>query len=245
VLPFSYLMSSGNAGAYRGQLRIERYFYPSPESQVTLIGGIGEPIPTTLSQDFELSEDNGWPNVEARAALGLGPIIGEGLTAHRQFEVGVSGVVGEIRTTALAVREVADVWGIGIDVRYEITRRCGVQGEYYLGETLGTYGGGIMQNVNTVTFEGIESTGWWAEVYYYWVPDCLHSHVGFAQDDPRDEDLATGQIELNETIFANLIWDVNKHLRFAWELTYRQTDWLAPLLDNEGFGAHFQTQWKF
>jgi hypothetical protein len=245
VLPFSYLLSSGNAGAYRGQARIERFYYPSCESQITLTGGISEPIPTTLSDDFELSEDNGWPNLEGRAALGLGPLMGEGLTARRNFEVGVSGVVGEIRTTTLAVREVADVWGIGTDVRWAITDRCGVQGEWYVGETLGTYGGAVLQNVNSATFEGIESAGWWAEFYYYLVPESLHTHFGFALDDPEDADLAAGQIEKNETVFANLIYDVNKYLRFATELTYRKTDWLAPLLNNEGFGAHFQTQWKF
>jgi hypothetical protein len=111
VLPFSYLLSSGNTGAYRGQMRWERYYHMSPDSQITLIGGIGEPIPTTLSRDFELSEDNGWPNLEGRAALGLGPMMGEGLLRRRPFEVGVSGVVGQIRTTQVAVREVADVWG--------------------------------------------------------------------------------------------------------------------------------------
>ena len=37
VLPFSILLGSGNTGAYRGQARVERYFYPSEESQVTLL----------------------------------------------------------------------------------------------------------------------------------------------------------------------------------------------------------------
>jgi hypothetical protein len=245
VLPFSYLLSSGNTGAYRGQMRWERYFHTSSDSQITLIGGIGEPIPTTVSNDFELSEDNGWPNLEGRAALGLGPLMGEGLLRRRPFEVGVSGVVGQIRTTQIAVREVADVWGIGGDARWAITRCCGVQGEVYAGQTLGTYGGAVMQNINSVTFEGIESAGWWAEFYYYWVPDCLHSHFGYGMDDPRDEDLAAGQIEQNQTVFANVIWDVNKHLRFAVEFTYRDTDWVAPLLDNEGFGAHYQAMWRF
>jgi hypothetical protein len=82
-------------------------------------------------------------------------------------------------------------------------------------------------------------------MYYYWVPNCLHTHAGYGMDDPRDDDLAAGQIERNETVFVNLIWDVNKYLRFGWELTYRSTDWVAPLLDNEGIGVHYQAMWRF
>jgi hypothetical protein len=72
----------------------------------------------------------------------------------------------------------------------------------------------------------------------------IHSHFGYGIDDPKDEDLAPLQIAKNETVWANLIWDWNKHLRFAWELTYRKTDY-AALRDNEGLGAHTQVQWKF
>jgi hypothetical protein len=244
VLPFSLLMASGNAGTYRGQARCEHYIYPTPESQITLIGGIGEPIPTVISDGFEISEDNGWPNIEGRAALGLGPLVGEGLEAKRPLEVGMSGVVGQIRTTQLALREVADVWGLGVDFRYEITGFYGFKAEAYTGQTLGTYAGAVLQNVNSTTFAGLESSGWWAEFFWYWVPHCLHTHLGYAIDDVRNEDLVAGQVSKNETLFVNLIWDVNKHLRFAGELTYRATDWVT-LPDNDGFGAHSQAQWKF
>ena len=48
VLPFSYLVASGNPGLYRGQLRAERYFYPSDIDQITFTAGISEPISTTV-----------------------------------------------------------------------------------------------------------------------------------------------------------------------------------------------------
>lgn len=243
VLPFSYLASSGNAGLYRGQLRVERFFYPGPQSQITLTGGISEPIPTTIGDDFEISEDNGWPNLEGRAALGLGPIYGQGPEARRLCEVGVSGVVGEIRTTDGPDRVVADVWGLGADFRYEEYQRWGMAGEVFTGETLGTYGGGVLQTVHSATFEGIRSAGWWAEVYYYLCPP-LHTHWGYGQDDCDEDDLAVLQIAGNETFFANLIWDINKAFRVAGEVTYRQTDYLF-LPDNDGVGLHAQFRWKF
>jgi hypothetical protein len=245
ILPFSLLEGSGNTGIFRGQARVEEYFRPMDDMQITLIGGISEPIPTTLSPDFDISEDNGFPNFESRIALAVGPLEGEGLLKQRPLEIGVSSVMGQIRTTAGATRVVADVWGVGADLRCALTDRFGLKGEFYVGETLGTYGGGILQNVNSNTFEGIYSSGGWGEVYYYWCPGCLHSHLGYGIDDPRDADLAPLQVAHNETLFVNLIWDVNKHLRFAGEATYRKTEYFAPLRDNEGLGLHTQVQWKF
>jgi hypothetical protein len=246
VLPFSYLAGSGNAGAgFPAQLRVERYIHLSDEAQVTLTGGISDPLPTTVSNTLNISEDNGWPNVEGRAALALGPLAGEGPNARRPFEIGVSGVVGQIRTTAVAVNQVvADIWGLGSDFRWAVTPRFGFQGEVFTGQTLGGYTAGILQNVNSATFTGVHTTGGWVELYYYICPDKLHTHIGYGIDDPLDRDLAPGQPVRNDTYFANLIWDVTKHFRLAGEFTYRKTAYtLVP--NNDGFGFQTQVQFKF
>jgi hypothetical protein len=246
VLPFSYLGASGNAGAgFPAQLRVERYFHPDDDSQITITGGISDPLPTTVSNTLNISEDNGWPNVEGRVALALGPLTGEGPAARRPFEIGVSGVVGQIRTTTVAINQVvADIWGVGSDIRWAVNKRFGIQGEFYTGQTLGSYTAGILQNVNSATFTGVHTTGGWVEVYYYICPEKLHTHVGYGIDDPLDRDLASGQPIRNDTYFTNLIWDVSKHLRLGWELTYRKTAYTV-FHNNEGFGAQAQVQLKF
>jgi hypothetical protein len=208
VLPFSRLAASGNAGAYRGQARVERFLYPSEDAQVTLTAGVSEPVPTILTPNLELTEDNGWPNAEGRVALALGPLVVDGPLAVRPFECGVSGLVGQIRTTLTADQQVvADVWGLGSDLRWSITPRFGVQGEVFVGQALGTYGSGILQSVNTVTKSGVRASGGWFEVFYYLCPATLHTHIGYGIDDPLDRDLAPGQPVRNETYFANLIWE--------------------------------------
>jgi hypothetical protein len=243
VLPFSFLAASGNAGIYRGQLRVERFYHLSANEQITLTAGISDANPTLLNEDV-LTEDNGWPNVEARAAWAVGELKQEGLAAVRPFEVGISGVVGQMRSTQILVTQVvADVWGLAADYRWRVNDFWGLAGEIFTGQALGTYGGGILQNVNSVTFEGIQATGGWAEIYFYCNP-CLHTHWGFGIDDPLDADLAPGQIALNETFFANLIYDVTKSFRLGFELTLRDTHYVT-LPDNDGVGAHWQMQWKF
>lgn len=189
---------------------------------------------------------NGWPNVEGRIALALGA---PGATGVRPFEVGISGIVGQIRTTPLPPdpQVVANVWGVGTDFRWRINDTFGFVGEFYSGQGLGTYNGGILQNVNADTFESIRSTGGWLEGYVYLTP-CLHSHMGYGIDDPRDNDVsldpaALGRVR-NETYFANLLWDVNKTLRVGFEFSWRETDY-ASLNDNEGAGYQGQFRWSF
>jgi hypothetical protein len=246
MLPFSLLVASGNSGNnFRGQARVERYFYPTPDSQVTLTGAISEPIATSISRTLELNEDNGWPNLEGRAALSLGPVSGEGLEAKRPFEAGISAVGGEIRTTVpLVTQVVGDVWGLGLDLRWAVTERFGVLAEVFTGQGLGTYNAGVLQLVNSDTFQTIHSSGGFLELYYYLCPDKLHTHIGYGLDDPLDSDLALGQIVRNETYYANLLWDVTPLFRLGFEVSYRETAY-SVLTDNDGMGYHVQCKYKF
>ena len=137
MLTFSFLGGSGNAGAgFPGQARVERYFHPADDSQITLTVGLSEPISTTVNNN--LRRQRGQRLAErgdARVALALGPLQGEGPAAKRPFEAGVSGLVGQIRTTdpTTGRRVVADVWGLGSDFRWAVTPRFGFQGEVFVG----------------------------------------------------------------------------------------------------------------
>ena len=55
---------------------------------------------------------------------------------------------------------------------------------------------------------------------------CVHAHFGYGVDDPDDDDLAAAQIELNETVFGNIFWEVTKALRLGMEISHRKTDYL-------------------
>src|SRR2546427_11939097 len=130
MLMFSVHVAIGIIVLIRSQARIERSIHPSDEWQVTFTIGVIELSPTLVDDEFRISEDNGWPNVEGRAGLALGPLVGEGQDARRPFEIGISGGIGQIRTTVPAQTQVgASVWGLGSDLRWGITNRFGGQGE--------------------------------------------------------------------------------------------------------------------
>jgi hypothetical protein len=244
VLPFSLLGTSGNTGFYRTQLRVERYLRPAEDTQVTLTASLGDPVPTTLNNQLRLIEDNGIPNLDVRAAVGLGPVSGEGLDAHRAVELGTSAVCGQVRTIQGADRVVAHVWGLGADARWAADPRWGIQGEGYVGQGLGTYGATGLQTVNPTTFQAIRTAGMWVEGWYYWCPDAVHTHVGYGIDDPVNGDAGPTLPICNQTYYVTTIWDVTKAFRVGFQVSYLKTNY-SVLKDNEAFIFHTQLRFSF
>lgn len=238
---------AGNMGYQRAQFRVERYFYPQPDVQWTVQFGLTDPTVTSFS-DFDprqgLQEDNGWPNVEGRVVWGWGPLCEMAGEEKRTVEVGLSGVVGQLRRTApVGPPSIADVWAYGIDAQVRLTDWLGVKGEYFSGRTIGTYNAAIVQTFNA-NREGIRSSGGWGEVYVYWTP-CLHSHFGYSIDDPRDGDLTAGLPSRNEFAFGNIIWDVTSSIEVGFELSRWETSYMAPLVGNDTMVYHTRVRIKF
>lgn len=127
VVFLSKMYASGNTGSYRGQLRAERYFHSHPDFGVTIQAALSEPLSTLVAgDDLRITEDNGWPNTEGRIELGCGPASEALGVKRRPLEIGVSGVVGQFRTTLsilgtiaeLPLRAVIDTWGVGADFEW-------------------------------------------------------------------------------------------------------------------------------
>jgi hypothetical protein len=258
VLPFSGLGGSGSAGnTIKGQLRVERFVPVGSDSQLTVQVALSEPLGTVEIADTSLDEDNGLPNVEGRIALGLGKPapIGIGLLTQRPVEIGVSGVAGQLRRTDIPPnpprRVVSDVLGTALDFRVNLAGGCfGFKGELYTGQALGAYNAGILQTLDAVTWKPIRSRGGWVEGFVYLTPS-LHSHTGIGIDDPNDDDITavpntTFGRTYNKTLWTNLIWDVTKYHRIAFEVTHRETEYKEPTnLPNKSFGFHTQFAWTF
>lgn len=255
VLPISQLYGSGNAGSYRGQIRFERFVHFNDGSQLTFQVGLSNPISTLVVNSLKdpLVEDNGWPNVEGRMAFGVGEIEEYmGGRQQRRVEFGISGIVGQIRIskpipgpgTPGPDRIVDDIWAVGCDMQWAVTDRLGIKGELYVGQTLGEYNAGVLQNFNTETFGPIRTSGAYAEIYYYLHPQ-LHLHCGYGIDDPINDDLASGQITSNQTFFNTLLWDLSKSVQFGLEVDYRRTNYVEPLKDANGILVMTQFLWRF
>jgi hypothetical protein len=255
VLPISQLYGSGNAGSYRGQIRFERFVPFGNDSMMMIQSGLSAPISTLVRNSLRdpLVEDNGWPNVEGRVAMGFGATqTYMGGRKQRPVEFGVSGVVGQIRIskpvpgpgTPGPDRIINDVRAFGSDLQWIMTDRLGMKGELFVGQTLGEYNAGVLQNFNSDTFRSIRTKGAYGEIYCYFHPK-LHLHSGYGIDDPINDDLASSQIASNQTWMNTLLYDFSKTVQFGFEVDYRKTNYISPALDANAVLLMSQFLWRF
>ncbi|MCY2984149.1 MAG: hypothetical protein NTY15_11020 [Planctomycetota bacterium] len=247
VIPMTLMGGAGNAGTFRGQIRLERFYTPSDDFQATLQAALSDPISTVLlDATRRTTEANGWPNLEIRGVLGLGAkekLVG-GRT-ERPVELGVAGLVGQIRNTQnvfdledinpnIPVRSVINVDGLSVDGKINLTANTGLIGEGYIGQGLGNYAGNIFQTYNPETYGVIRGRGGFLEMFHYW-NDRLQVHAGYGVEGPLRQDLpavGTG-IFKNSAYFASMFWDVTKFLQYSFQVDYRHTDYVT-LNDNRG-----------
>jgi hypothetical protein len=257
IVYLTKMYASGNTGSYRGQLRAERFFQDGDNFGVTVQTALSEPLSTLVTGGAgRITEDNGWPNFETRVELGFGQLGEVRGNKIRPLEIGVSSVVGQFRTTrtlladpaSLPPRAVIDTGGIGSDFEWWASDRFGARGEFYYGQGMGEYNGGILQSFNPTTFNEIRSTGGFGELFCY-LNDAVHVHIGYGVDDPRDGDLAPTQIRRNQTYFCNFVWDVSKAVQLGLEIDYRKTDYTQFLpnafLDSDAVIVASRFLWRF
>jgi len=244
---YSVYWCAGNIGYRRAQLRGERYLKFSPVSMLTLQGSLNVDIVSDFtSPDDDIEGDHGgWPVIESRAAWTLGQ-RGPGCLP---VTVGASGHIGNQDFafgphSPLLGEYVRRTWSLNADFQVPITHRFGVQGEFFTGENLGAFLGGIAQGVDPNTAEGICSTGGWVEVWYD-LSCCWHSHTGFTIDDPFDSDItsASGRV-YNSAYYTNLIYDVTKQFQLGVEISSWKTLYKAQE-PGEAFRIEFMGKYGF
>ncbi len=252
TLNFGYGLDAGNTGFIRGHFRSERYLRFDDEFQITLQSSIGQPVITEYAapfpgSDITLGETNGWPNIEGRVAFGFGTSENRyGSTMpSRRIELGLSGVIGQVRTSSARTRILATTAGVGVDLTANVTDRFGMKGEFYKGQAMGSYFGGSGQSVNLDTFEAIRAQGGWAEAWFYLTPK-LHTHWGGGIDAPLQGDVGINQRQRNQFVFGNLIWDVNRSLQLGFEVSRYATDWnLINIPSTHAYIFHTRVALKF
>ncbi|MEB3193761.1 MAG: hypothetical protein VKO19_01385 [Cyanobacteriota bacterium] len=239
TLPSGKLAATGNPGAYRPQFRLERAFEGGKGFGGVVQVAASAPITTALPDEVdpanlqvaEVVEDNGWPNVEARLALGFGEMAERaGGRQLRPFELGVSGVVGQLRVldnirptdplTLAFDRTSVSVWGAALDGQIALGRRFGLSGELYTGQGLGEYMAGIFQTYNRASNRAVPTSGGWGQIYLY-PAEQLRFNLGYGLDNASGAGVFG--LEKNGAIFANVLWDVNPWLQLGLEGNYKFT----------------------
>jgi hypothetical protein len=256
VIPTVLLGGSGNPGTFRGQFRIERTLRPSDNFQSKWQFALSDPLTTVLIDNTRrTTEGNGWPNVESRVSLGLGAEQGyAGGRVERDLEIGLAGVVGQLRNTQLVFdiedldplqppRRVIDVWGVSLDGKLNLTHRMGVSAEFFTGSAIGSYAANIFQSFDPDDFYPVRGSGGWVDAFYY-CNDQVHVHLGYGLEVPDGETLGPKGISRNETYYTTMVWDVSERFQIGLEADYRQTDYVT-LAGGQGAVLISQLLWRF
>jgi len=230
VLMYTVGWGGGNIGYRRAQFRAERYLAFSDVTLVTIQGSLNTDAISDSATNLD-GDHAGWPVIEGR----IGTTLGQRGPGCLPIDFGVSGHIGEqfFDFNSPWPNPAKDVgcrtWSVNGDVRIPITHRFGVMGEFFTGENLGTFQGGILQGVDigTTTTPGtrrpIRSTGGWVDVWYDWTPR-LHNHNGWGIDDPLNQDITVGRT-YNSFIFTNLSYDLTAKFLVGVEVSYWKTFW--------------------
>lgn len=257
TLSYSVLWAQGNIGYRRAQVRLERYLALPADQQLTLQMSLNQNIVSDFTAEPGVEPESvGWPLIQGRVAFTddtpgslEGPVT-----------LGFSGHIGEqgwdfttVGPPPPNLPPADDVrirtWSFNVDLRVPVTKRSGFQGEFFMGENLSTFLGGIVQGVCPCLREPIRSHGGWIELWHDWSP-CYHSHVGYGVDDPNDNDMLFGRT-YNQVLFANIVQDVTKYLVLGVEVSlnktlYRETRPGEPLpISGESVGFEFTGQYLF
>lgn len=238
--------AAGNLGYRRAQVRAERFLAFSDTSLVTLQTSLNMGIPLDFARDPTVVDDSsGWPVLQGRVAWKLGRRRGPDALP---IEIGVSGHIGEevydfLPPNPNPIDDVARrTWSFNAEADIPITKRFGLRAEYFTGENLAAYMGGILQGVDPVTRRTIRSTGGWFDVRYDWTPR-WHSYAGYSLDDPFNRDVNVGRT-YNQFCFANLLFDATKNLMLGMDVSAWKTNWVGKRPGNS-VRFDFQVRYTF
>jgi len=234
----------GNLGYRRAQLRLERYFDLSEALLVTAQWSansniiINPPASTNV-----VGTEGGWPDFQGRLAFTLG---NRQAPDCRPITLGFSGHIGEQYwdfrpPNPDPVSNLSrKTWSFNVDFDWPITDRLGFQCEFFTGENLAAYMGGILQTIDRGTRAPILSNGGWFDVRFDCTPQ-WHWHAGFSIDDPLNRRMTSGRC-YNHVYYFNTVYDFTKQFNLGFEASFWETHYigLAP-----GESARFELQAKY
>ena len=187
------MWNAGNLGDRRVQMR---YTYEPKASRFNIAAALGL-TGAVDQQDLDANgvrdgEDSSLPNIQARAQFKNSKTT-FGIWGHHAWE----------RTTkAVANRHRFIGYSLGFDALQQITSKLTASGEFWVGQNLSDFRGGIAQGVNAVTGAEVRSHGGWMELGYQVSPKYKFA-MGYSEDSPEKNDISVGGRLSNNALYLH------------------------------------------
>ncbi len=235
---YSVLWDQGNIGYRRAQLRFSACKQAGEKGKVAFDAGLTRNITGNrydyYNEDTDKSStlvedgaDAGMPALQGR--LGFGTKMGD----EGKFDLGFSGHYGR-ETYGTEDSISVDSWSFNADVAVVLNSKIGFKGEFFMGENLGQYLGGIGQTVNS-EIEPLPAMGGWAMLSLSPKP-CATFNIGYGFDDPDEAEWtpsSTALKDMNSEVFGNIFYNVNKNVQAIFEVAYMKTEYLTRTEDED------------
>lgn len=230
TLNYSVLWWTGNIGYRRPQIRLTKTFSLTSDVDLKLEGAIARTIgddELVTTADAKSGEDAGFPSLQGRVSLKF-PWLG-----YKPTTVGFSGHWGKEEydnTATTATSEEFETWSVNFDLTQPINKWLTIKGEFFNGENLDAYLGGIGQGVRSTTsadittyHEAIRSKGGWLAAslgpWQKW-----RFNLGAGLDDVDNGNVNVADRTQNSSVFANAIYSINKNTEIGFEISQWHTE---------------------
>jgi hypothetical protein len=220
----------GNIGYRRPQIRLTKEYEVGPNENLKLEGALARTIGRTDNVGLtDSGEDSGLPSLQARASMSLplgGPEVStvgvSGHLAQEEYDIDLNGRNKEFES-----------WSLNLDFTQPVNKWLSIKSEVFTGENLDAYLGGIGQGVTTTAganqYEEIGSKGGWvAAGLGPW--DKTRFNIGLGMDDVERGNVNNASSTnpgrtLNQSVFANMFYSLNKNTEWAVELSHWRTEY--------------------
>jgi hypothetical protein len=209
TLNYPVLWGCGNIGYRRPQLSFRNDF-KMKKSVISLQAGV-----------FRTIGDGMFDGVAMGAPVFQGRLSGKFMVGGASFlQFGVSGHYGESKDTG-GINYVSN--SLNVDFLLVLSSNFKIIAEYFSGENLGTYFGGIVQGVNGDT--EIRAKGFYVNLVGK-LTNKTQISLGYGMDDPDNNDLVVGMRAKNTNLFGNLVFKFSPSFKVGVEIASVQTDYL-------------------
>lgn len=229
TMNYSVAWWAGNIGYRRPQIRLTKGYTVAKDVDLKLEGALTRDI--GINDRFvgrDAGEDSGIPGIQGRISATF-PWLGYkrttvGISSHwakEEYDLSSTGSSG--------ANDKYDSWSLNLDVLQPISEWLTMKGEFFTGQDLSPYLGGIGQGVNTTTKKAIGSTGGWVAACLTPCPK-WNFNLGVSVDDPDNGDLkgmGGNKREYNRSVFGNAIYSLDNNAQVGFELSQWHTEYAS------------------
>jgi hypothetical protein len=210
TLNYIVLWRCGNTGYRRPQIRLTKELGVGQNGKIVAAVSVNRSI-----GQGEDGEDSGVPTEEGRIAFS------HRISGEKFAVLGVSGLWGRERSDLLG--EKFETEAVAIDLSVPLGDRVVIQGEFYSGQNMAAFLGGIGQGIDIYNREEIETQGGWGHLSIV-LSEFAKVNLGAGIDDPAisKSDTVNNRDE-NSAFFGNVIWKLASAVSMGIEYVRMET----------------------